>query len=131
MFEKVLFPIDHTRESLEAAETVIRLVRLCNSQLTVLSVVAEPEEGQAAPSFEAIAQLLDKVKALFEQQGITIATLERQGKPAFVICDVADEINADVIVMACRGLGLTEEGASDSVSNRVINLAPCPVLVVP
>jgi nucleotide-binding universal stress UspA family protein len=131
MFEKVLFPIDHTRESLEAAETVIRLVRLCNSRLIVLSVVAEPEEGQTAPSFEAIAQLLDKVKALFEQQGIPIETLERQGKPAFVICDVADEVNADVIVMACRGLGLTEEGASDSVSNRVINLAPCPVLVVP
>ncbi|MBF2077092.1 MAG: universal stress protein [Synechococcales cyanobacterium T60_A2020_003] len=131
MFKKVLFPIDHTRESLEAAETVIRLVQFCNSQLTVLSVVPEPEEGQEAPSFEVIAQLLEKVKSLFSQQGIPVETLERKGKPAFAICDVADEIGADVIVMACRGLGLTEEGASDSVSNRVINLAPCPVLVVP
>jgi len=33
--------------------------------------------------------------------------IERQGKPAFVIgSDVADEINADVIVMGTRGLSL-------------------------
>jgi len=32
--------------------------------------------------------------------------IEREGKPAFVICDVADEINADVIVMGTRGLTL-------------------------
>jgi nucleotide-binding universal stress UspA family protein len=131
MFEKVLFPIDHTRESLEAAQTVIQLVQQFNSQLTVLSVVNEANGEPGTPKFEAIAQLLDKVKAVFTQQGIPIETLERPGKPAFVICDVADEINADLIVMACRGLGLTEEGAADSVSNRVINLSPCPVLIVP
>jgi nucleotide-binding universal stress UspA family protein len=34
-------------------------------------------------------------------------------------------------VMGCRGIGLTDAGANDSVSSRVINLAPCPVLVVP
>jgi nucleotide-binding universal stress UspA family protein len=26
---------------------------------------------------------------------------------------------------------LTEEGAGDSVTTRVINLSPCPVLIVP
>ncbi len=48
-----------------------------------------------------------------------------------MICDVADELDADLIVMGCRGVGLIEEEASDSVSNRVINLSPCPVLVIP
>jgi nucleotide-binding universal stress UspA family protein len=55
--------------------------------------------------------------------------IERQGKPAFVICDVADEINADVIVMGTRGLSLEPDEAS--TASRVIQLAPCPVLVVP
>ncbi len=55
--------------------------------------------------------------------------IEREGKPAFVICDVADEINADVIVMGTRGLTL--EATSPSTASRVIQLAPCPVLVVP
>ncbi|MEO0828209.1 MAG: universal stress protein, partial [Cyanobacteria bacterium J06642_9] len=58
-------------------------------------------------------------------------TIEREGQPAFVICDVADEINADLIVMGCRGIGLIEDAKAESVTNRVINLSPCPILVVP
>jgi nucleotide-binding universal stress UspA family protein len=131
MFETVLFPIDQSRESLETAETVLEIVKVCHSRLVILSVVPEVSDGEEAVSFEAIAQLLETVKSFFSKQGITAETIEREGKPAFVICDVADDIEAKVIVMGCRGLGLTEEGASDSVSNRVINLAPCPVLIVP
>jgi nucleotide-binding universal stress UspA family protein len=55
--------------------------------------------------------------------------VERQGKPAFVICDVADEMNVDVIVMGTRGVNLSSDG--ESTAARVIQLAPCPVLVVP
>ena len=55
--------------------------------------------------------------------------IEREGVPAFTICDVADEVEADLIIMGCRGLGLTEE--NESVTSKVINLSPCAVLVVP
>jgi nucleotide-binding universal stress UspA family protein len=95
--------------------------------------VEEPVEAASAvmSSPEAIAELLESAKTMFSQQGIQSELVERQGKPAFTICDVADEIEADLIVMGCRGIGLTEEGAADSVTNRVINLSPCPVLIVP
>ncbi|WP_088893252.1 universal stress protein [Leptolyngbya ohadii] len=137
MFKTVLFPIDHSRESREAVDTVINLVKTYSSRLVLLSVV-EAFEGETATvadrertSPEAIAQLLTEFKSLFQQQGIDTEAIEREGVPAFVICDVADEVDANLIVMGCRGLGLTEEGASESVTNRVINLAPCAVLVVP
>ncbi len=137
MFKTVLFPIDQSRATLEAAELVINLVKTHQSQLTLLSVVESATDQANTPASDpmqsevAVAQLLEKVKSLFAVQGIATQTIERDGKPAFIICDVADEINADLIVMGCRGLGLTEEGANDSVTNRVINLSPCPVLVVP
>lgn len=137
MFKTVLFPIDESRESREAADLVTRVVKHCQSRLVVLSVVEAAEDTEAGAtndpmkSPEAIAQLLETAKTLFADAGITIETLERSGKPAFSICDVADEISADLIIMGCRGLGLTEEGMADSVTNRVINLAPCPVMVVP
>ena len=132
MFKTVLFPVDRSRETQEAAEVVINVVQLCSSRLVLLSVVESPSDGeQVMTSPEAVAQLLQKAQALFSQQGIQAEVLEREGKPAFTICDVADEIGADLIVMGCRGLGLTEDGASESVTNRVINLSPCPVLVVP
>jgi nucleotide-binding universal stress UspA family protein len=134
MFKVVLFPIDGSRESQQAAQTVAGLVKFHQSRLVILSVVEAPEEGETSqekPTAEAIAQLLQSAKTLFGQQSIRAETLEREGKPAFTICDVADEIEADLIVMGCRGIGLTDEGAADSVTNRVINLSPCPVLIVP
>lgn len=135
MFKTVLFPIDQSREAREAADVVVNIVQKYGSRLVLLSVVeeaAEAAEGtEAMASPEAVAQLLASAKSLFFEQGITADTIEREGKPAFTICDVAEEIDANLIVMGCRGLGLTEEGAHDSVTNRVINLSPCPVMIVP
>ena len=77
----------------------------------------------------AVTLLLEQARSSFEQAGIACDVFEREGKPAFVIGDVADEVNADVIVMGTRGISL--EGEEHSTAARVIQLAPCPVLVVP
>jgi nucleotide-binding universal stress UspA family protein len=135
MFKTVLFPIDQSRETREAAEMVVKIVQQNSSRLVLLSVVEEASQNEPSTdpmkSTEAVAKLLETVKTLFSQQGISADTIEREGKPAFVICDVADEIGANLIIMGCRGLGLTDEGATESVTSRVINLTPCPVLIVP
>jgi nucleotide-binding universal stress UspA family protein len=135
MFKTVLFPIDQSREAREAADIVANIVQTYGSRLILLSVVEEPDLEAPATSPmvspEAVAKLLENAQALFSGQGIIVELLERQGKPAFTICDVADEVGADLIIMGCRGLGLTDEGSTDSVTTRVINLSPCPVLVVP
>lgn len=134
MFKTVLFALDGSREAHDAIDTVAKLVKTCNSRLVLVSVV-EPPEPEAEPkpmnSPEAIAQLLNTVRDLFAKQSIETEAIEREGKPSFTICDVADEIEADLIVMGTRGLGLTSEGTADSVTNRVIGLSPCPVLIVP
>ncbi|MCG8362812.1 MAG: universal stress protein [Pseudanabaenales cyanobacterium] len=136
MFKTVLFPIDMSPEAQQAASVAITLVKTFGSRLTLLSVIetadaesADAHSAQASP--DVVANLLTKAQTLFSEQGIESEVMERQGQPAFVICDVADDIGADLIVMGCRGLGLIEDSRADSVSNRVINLAPCPVLVVP
>ena len=136
MFKTVLFSIDQSREAREAAEVVTNVVQKYGSRLVLLSVLeaedsVDPPSAEVMASPDAVAQLLKNAQSLFTQQGITSEIIEREGKPAFVICDVADEIGANLIVMGCRGIGLTEEGITESVTNRVINLSPCPVLVVP
>jgi nucleotide-binding universal stress UspA family protein len=137
MFNTILFPVDQSREAREAAETVANLVKTYNSRLVLLSVVEKAATEEEAPSSgvmgsaEAVAKLLQGAQALFTQKGIEAEVIEREGMPSFTICDVADEVNADLIVMGCRGLGLTTEGAAESVTNRVINLSPCPVLIIP
>lgn len=135
MFQTVLFPVNDSRESREAAEVVANVVAQYNSRLVLLSVRVPAESAetsqQSMSDHEAIAKLLEGAKAMFAQQDIQTEVMEREGKPAFVICDVADEIDANLIVMGSRGMGLTEDGISDSVTNRVVNLSPCPVLIVP
>jgi nucleotide-binding universal stress UspA family protein len=124
MFNTVLFPIDQSRQAAETALVALKLVKQHDSRLVLLSVV-EPDQDDPA----AVAQLLEEAHSHFAQEGITCELIERQGKPAFVIGDVADEINADVIVMGTRGMAI--ESDEQSTAARVIQLAPCPVLVVP
>lgn len=137
MFKTVLFPIDRSRESREAADKVLNIVQTYKARLVLLSVVPKPPEAEDAPppdgamSPEAVAELLKNAREIFSKQGIEAEIIEREGQPAFVICDVADEIESDLIVMGCRGMGLTEEGSTESVTTLVINLSPCPVLIVP
>lgn len=137
MFKTVLFPLDRSREAREAAEVVANVVQKYGSRLVLLSVLEEPSEGDAdspsepMASHEAVAELLNNAQSLFVQQGIEAEIMERKGKPAFTICDVADEIEANLIIMGSRGMSLIEEAADRSVANQVINLSPCPVLVVP
>jgi nucleotide-binding universal stress UspA family protein len=132
MFKKVLFPIDQNRETRDAVAIVSNIVKTYDSELFLLSVVEKSADNVSVMSDEdSVAQLLIGAKELFAQEDISAEIIEREGMPSFTICDVADEVEANLIIMGCRGLGLTHEGAEDSVTNRVINLAPCPVLVVP
>ena len=123
MFATILFPIDRSRQAADTAATALQLAQQHNGALVLLSVL---EPGDDA---DQVAQMLEQARARFEQAGVSCQVIEREGKPAFVIGDVADEINADVIVMGTRGITL--ESDQQSTAARVIQLAPCPVLVVP
>jgi nucleotide-binding universal stress UspA family protein len=137
MFKTILFPLDRSREAQEAIAVAIDLVQKYQSKLILLSVVETPDfdaevlEDPVMQSPDAIDQLLHSAQDLFAQRGIAAEILQREGKPAFTICDVADELNVNLIVMGSRGIGLDLEHTTESVANRVINLSPCPVLIVP
>jgi nucleotide-binding universal stress UspA family protein len=137
MFNTILFPLDRSREAQEAIAVAIDLVQKYQSKLILLSVVEIPDfdaevlEDPVMQSPDAIDQLLHSAQDLFAKRGIAAEILQREGKPAFTICDVADELNVNLIVMGSRGIGLDLEHTTESVANRVINLSPCPVLIVP
>jgi nucleotide-binding universal stress UspA family protein len=128
MFDTVLFPIDNSRQTMETAGKVIQLAQQHGSRVVLLAVV-EDEEGGAMHEPASVSQLLEQARASFEDAGLACDVFERPGKPAFVIGDVAEEVNADLIVMGTRGLTLEDE--QQSTAARVIQLAPCPVMVVP
>ena len=127
MFETVLFPIDPSREALEPEVKALEFARRDGSRLVLLSVLP-PVTGKKH-DHEAVARVLSQTHKRCEQAGVICQEVERSGKPASVICDVVDELNVDVIVMGTRGVNL--ESDSGSTAAQVLQLAPCPVLVVP
>jgi nucleotide-binding universal stress UspA family protein len=134
MFKKILFPIHHSREAQTALKVVIDIVEAHHSELVLLAVadttvIDAPVVGEDTPSTENLGALLAAIQGTLAEHRITAEVLQREGKPAFTICDVADEINADLIAMGSRGID--DEHANESVTNRVIGLSPCPILVVP
>ena len=127
MFETVLFPIDPSREALEPEVKALEFARRDGSRLVLLSVLQPVSEVKH--DHEALAGVLSQTRKRCELAGVICQEVERSGKPASVICDVADELNVDVIVMGIGSLNL--ESDSGSTAAGVLQRASCPVLVVP
>lgn len=74
---------------------------------------------------EALERALDAVDAT----SVQVETVVREGAPARVLLDEADD--ADLLVLGSRGLGGFRGLLLGSVSQQCVHHAPCPVVIVP
>ena len=91
--------------------------------LTMPSVRARWHEQQAG---ETISEDVERI----EETGATVAAAHyARGDAATEVCALAAELDVDLVVVGCRGLGPVGRLTDGSVSERVVRLAACPVLV--
>ena len=62
--------------------------------------------------------------------GVEVETFAREGDPADAILDVAEERNADLIVVGNKGMTGAKRFLLGSVPNKVSHHAPCCVLII-
>jgi len=62
--------------------------------------------------------------------GVKAQSHAREGEPAAVIIEVAQETNADLIVVGARGLTGIQRFLLGSVSSKLSHHAPCDVMIV-
>ena len=137
MFENVIWATDGSA----AADRALPYAKALAGDARTLVVVHSKEyfTGRAAAytvkadedELEAkIRRQLDELR----DQGFD-ATLKlyptHTGNAAHLIADVAREIGADAIVLGTRGHGPIEGVLLGSVTQRLLHIAPCPVLAVP
>lgn len=79
---------------------------------------------------EAGRLLGEQAERLRSVGAIVTDTHLRKGRPADEIANLAEELEADLVVAGSRGLGLVKRLVVGSVSEGVVRLAPCPTLVV-
>jgi nucleotide-binding universal stress UspA family protein len=64
------------------------------------------------------------------ESGVDAETYARQGDPADAILDVAEEQNADLIIVGNKGMTGAKRFLLGSVPNKVSHHAPCSVLII-
>jgi nucleotide-binding universal stress UspA family protein len=89
-------------------------------------VLADEEELEAKIREQVVQARGEGIDATF-----TLSTGPASGAVARMIADAAREVDADVIVVGTRGHGALTGLLVGSVTQRVLHVAPCPVLAIP
>lgn len=96
-----------------------------DSHPTVVDPVLEEEieEQDRAESTAELARLIEVLE-------VTAEPMVELGEPGPTICDVAERVGADVVVVGSHGHGWLQRVLIGSVSTHVLHHSPCPVLVM-
>jgi nucleotide-binding universal stress UspA family protein len=83
-----------------------------------------------AEKWEEGGKLLAQAVQKLALEPSQVTAMLRQGDPKTIVCEVAEEINTDLIIMGSRGLKRLVSILENSVSQYVFQLSPRPMLLV-
>ncbi|MDQ3414259.1 MAG: universal stress protein [Verrucomicrobiota bacterium] len=135
--ETILVPIDFSAGSLFAIQWAKFLAQRTKANIHLVNVhdfgypVARALTPPVIGSETEIKEHLHRdLQVLALSQKLPHASLQiRVGRPHSQICELASEIQADLIVLSTHGRTGWERALLGSTAERVIRHAPCPVLV--
>lgn len=138
MFAKVLCANDGSERAERALAVAISIARDNKSELHMVSVEeidympefieeVREEAGTAARRFHKVLQ---RARAMAEQQQVGLRTHVLTGHAVRDIVALAGELKADLLVIGATGHSQFYERMLGSRADRLVHLAPCPVLVV-
>jgi nucleotide-binding universal stress UspA family protein len=142
MFDTILLAVDGSEHALRATAAAAEMARKHQSRLWVVTVVS-PLPGTYAAGLgadnvtklenfqqEQAQELLEQTKANLGEVAAHAQTEVLHGTPAEMILQAVETYQADLVVMGSRGLGRLGGLLLGSQSQRVIQHANCPVLLV-
>jgi nucleotide-binding universal stress UspA family protein len=136
MFERIVVPLDGSPLG-EAVLTQIRRVLFHkDADVILVRAVAVPPSlegmGPEIPDLLRLqaTQYLERIEAQLHTEGARVRSIVRMGEAADVILNIADEERASVIAMSTHGRSGLARWALGSVTERVLQASPVPVLAV-
>ena len=140
MYQKILLAVDGSEHASRAAMRALYLVKeLADSTITICYVSKEgPTKAQLLESHFDVTSVLDQKASkviqasleAFNREGVPYRLEVLWGEPAYEIVELSKNCGFDLIVMGSRGLGTFTGVFLGSVSQRVLQEAPCPVMIV-
>jgi len=144
MFGSIVVGTDGSETAGEAVRQATELAKAVGAKIHLVSAF-EPvgnqrlrEERQQVPEDmswmvnqrEDVDATLKEAAEQIQEAGIEVETNARQGDPADAILDVAEEKNADLIVVGNKGMSGAKRFLLGSVPNKVSHHAPCSVMII-
>lgn len=140
IFKRILVATDFAESAEGALACAVELARTHGAELMLLHVYTDlpayPEvsTGAVEAIYEEqrrwVEQALEQRARTSRAAGLLARALVRTGPPASTIAQAATDEHADVIVVGTHGRSALDRLIVGSVAERVVRLAPCPVLVV-
>ncbi len=143
LYRRILHPTDFSRASRPAFERAVKLARQEGAELLIVHVMVPPApfvgDGYVSPKtyedLEAAARKsaesqLKTVLARAKKAGARARAILTEGIPVEQIVRAAKGKRADLIVIGTHGRTGFSRFFLGSVAERVVQLAPCPVLTV-
>ena len=141
--DRILVATDGSKEAALAFEMAVGLATRLGSELHLVTVGGEYHPGYEISGHPALLeetrrelerearQLLDQQVKTIEEAGASVADahLAIEGRPEAEIVRVGEEVGAGLIVLGSRGRGPLRRALLGTVSDSVVRLAHCPVLV--
>jgi nucleotide-binding universal stress UspA family protein len=138
MFSKILHANDGSEPAFHALSLALAIARQNNSELHMICVEeidympnfiedVRQETGTAARRFHTAIQ---RARKTAEAQGVALQTHVVAGHPVRDIVDLAVRLPADLLVIGASGHSAIYERLIGSRADRIVQLSPCPVLVV-
>jgi nucleotide-binding universal stress UspA family protein len=133
--QHILVPMDFSPDAEQALEQAVALAQQFQARITLLHAIHLPVTTEVAltaylSEMEASAQRgMETYQKRVADAGLPVETLVLVGVPYRRIIDTAADESADLIVMGTHGRTGVQHWMLGSVAERVVRLAPCPVLV--
>jgi nucleotide-binding universal stress UspA family protein len=137
--QHILVPVDFSEHADQALHYALELAGKLGARLTLVHVIQAPvavARGMAVsldPYFQEVELEASATMNDYAQRahaaGIACDIVILQGVPFQEIIDLASARQVDLIVMGTQGRTGLQRFVVGSVAERVVRLAPCPVLV--
>jgi nucleotide-binding universal stress UspA family protein len=145
MFNHILCPTDLKERSDAAVKKAVQIAHQFGSKITLLNVHEEfMDKGERKMLRVSVDKMKEKYKRIaieskeemktvihkLHADDIEVDYLLHSGKPEDVIVELAEQLGTDLIVIGTDGRDNVIDFVVGTITEHVINAAPCPVLVI-
>jgi nucleotide-binding universal stress UspA family protein len=138
MFSRILHANDGSDHAFNALSLALKIAKQSNAELHMISVEeidylpesmedVRQETGVAGRRFHSV---VNRARSMAEESQVKLKTHVVAGHPVRDIVDLARDLKADLLVVGASGHSALYDRMIGSRADRIVHLAPCPVLVV-